>query len=182
MHHFQFTLDISAPVPDVHKDRPRKKPYDKDLEDVRYALKASAIRSGDVLLVSSVSGKSRRIVELAIQARELGIKVIGFTSLTYASNVESDHPSGKKLSDVVDVTIDCGAPYGDGAVDIPGFDFKLLPVSGVSMITAGWMIWGTVIDKMTKAGNPPTVFMSQNREGGMEYYKNAIEQYNKRGY
>ena len=102
--------------------------------------------------------------------------------MVYTGQVDSDHPSRKRLHDVVDVTIDNGAPYGDAAVDIPGFDFKLLSVSGVSMITAGWMIWGMVIDEMTRAGNPPTVFMSHNREGGPEYYKNAIAQYNERGY
>ena len=80
------------------------------------------------------------------------------------------------------MAIDNGAPFGDGAVDIPGFDFKLLPVSGVSMTVIGWMIWGRVMEQMAAAGNPPTVFMSVNRPGGKEYYDQAVAEYQRRGY
>ena len=83
---------------------------------------------------------------------------------------------------MVDVAVDRGAPYGDAAVDIPGYDHKLLPVSGVSMGVIGHMIFGRVMEKMAAAGNPPTVLMSFNREGGPEAYKKAVEQYETRGY
>lgn len=179
---FTFTVDINSPIAECHRDRPRTEPFDKDFETIRYALRASDMRPGDVLLVSSVSGRSKNVVELALAAREMGIKVIGFTSMVYTLDVESDHPSKKRLFEAVDLCIDIGVPYGDAAVDFDGLDFKLLPVSGIAMITAGWMIWGTVVEKMTAAGNPPTVFMSVNRAGGSEYYKQAVEQYNRRGY
>ncbi len=179
---FHFHFNVNNPVAECHQNRPRPEPVEVDLETARFAVRASNIRAGDVLVLGSVSGKNRGPVELAMACRDAGVKVIGITSLTYTANVESLHPSGKKLCDVVDVVIDNGAPYGDAAVDIPGFDFKLLPVSGVSAIVAGWMIWGRVIEIMTEAGNPPSVFQSVNREGGQAYYEKSKAEYNKRGY
>jgi uncharacterized phosphosugar-binding protein len=134
------------------------------------------------MLAGSVSGRGRPAVELALGCRELGVKTVGITSLAYSRQVESAHPSGSKLCDVVDVVIDHGAPYGDASVEIPGYDFKLLPVSGVASATAGHMIFGAVMEKMAALGKPATIYMSVNRPNGMDFYKNAVEQYNQRGY
>lgn len=179
---FSYAFSTNAPMPDCHRDRPRSEEVEPDLEAVRCAVRCSNLRAGDVMLIGSVSGKNRYPVELALSCRAMGIKVIGFTSLAYTREVQSLHPSGKKLCDVADVVIDNGAPYGDAAVDIPGFDVKLLPVSGVSMVVIGWMIWGRVMEKMAAAGNPPSVFMSVNREGGREFYDRNRATYNQRGY
>ena len=179
---FTYNCNVNSPVAECLADRPREEPLEADLETVRFAVKSSNLRAGDVLVLGSVSGKNRGPVELALACREMGVKVIGITSMEYTSHVESAHPSGKKLCDVVDVVIDNGAPYGDAAVDIPGYDHKLLPVSGVSAVVAGWMLWGRVMEKMAESGNPATTFMSVNREGGVEYYDKMREQYNRRGY
>jgi uncharacterized phosphosugar-binding protein len=179
---FKFGLGITDPVAKALENRPRPEPFERDLETIRFAMKASNLRAGDVLLISSVSGKNRGPVETALAARDMGVKTIGFTAIQYTQQVEALHPSGKKLCDAVDVVIDCGAPYGDAAVDIPGFDFKLLPVSGVGMTVAGWLIWGRVVEKMTEAGTPPSVFMSINRDGGKEYYDQSVAEYQRRGY
>jgi len=159
----------------------RKNP-DRDLETIRFGVQSSTLRAGDVMVMGSVSGKNRNPVELALACRAKGVKTIGLTSFTYTQKVTSLHPSGKKLMEVVDVAIDNGAPYGDAAVEIPGYDFQLLPVSGVSMITIGHMLWGRVAEKMAAAGAPATAFMSINREGGPDFYKKAVEQYEQRGY
>ena len=65
---------------------------------------------------------------------------------------------------------------------LEGYDFDVLPVSGVAMNVAGWMIFEQVMRKMAESGDAPTVFMSVNREGGQEYYEQAVAQYNRRGY
>jgi uncharacterized phosphosugar-binding protein len=179
---FSFNFGANAPVAECLKTRPRPESGDDDLAAIRFAVHHSNLRAGDVLFVGSVSGKNRRPVEMALACRDLGVRVVGFTSFDYTAQVESLHPSGHKLKDVSDVAIDIGAPFGDGAVEIPGYDFKLLPVSGVSMIALGWMIWGRVMEKMAADGNPPSVFMSINRPGGPEYYEKSRAQYQERGY
>ena len=108
-------------------------------------------------MVGSVSGRNRAPVELALACRSLGVKTIGFTAMKYSASTASLHPSGKKLYEAVDVVVDIGVPIGDAAVDIPGFDVKLMPVSGVAMDVAGWLIFGRAMEKMAAAGIPPTV-------------------------
>jgi uncharacterized phosphosugar-binding protein len=179
---FACSLSITDPVAECLADRPRAEPIERDLETVRLAVRASSLRRGDVILVGSVSGKNREPVELTLACRDLGVTVIGMTSMVYTRQVESLHPSGKRLFEVADVVIDNGAPFGDAAVQIPGYDHDLLPVSGVAFIVAGWMIWGRVMEKMAELGDPATTFISANRPGGMESYHENRDRYNKRGY
>jgi len=178
---FSCNFNIHDPVADCLKNRPREKAVDRELETIRFAVSNSALRAGDVMLIGSVSGKNKGPVELALACRAIGVKVIGFTSMAYTMQVEAQHPSGKKLYEVADVAIDDGAPFGDAAVNLTGYDFKVLPVSGVGNIIAGWMLWETVIEKMVAAGTPPSVFMSLNRPGGQEYYDKSRAEYNRRG-
>ncbi len=177
-----FSVAINDPVPDCLKNRPRADAFDREIETVRFALKAGNLRKGDVVAVGSVSGRNIRPVEIALACRELGIKTIGFTSLAYTAKVTSAHPSGKKLADVADVVVDNGAPYGDAAVSIPGYDFPLMPLSGVSMTVGGWLIWGRALEKMAARGTPASVFMSVNRPDGQAIYDKNRERYNKLGY
>jgi uncharacterized phosphosugar-binding protein len=179
---FTFSVSIQDPGPDCLKSRPRPEPFDREIETIRFAVKAANLRAGDVLAVGSVSGRNVRPVELALACRERGIKVIGFTSLAYTAKVTSAHPSGKKLADVADVVVDNGAPYGDAAVAIPGYDFALMPVSGVSMTVGGWLIWGRALEKMAARGTPASVFMSVNRPDGQAVYDTNKARYQKLGY
>ena len=176
--HFHCRLDLADKAPTAHT---RANP-DRDLETIRFGVQTSTLRAGDVLVLGSVSGKNRAPVELALACRARGVKTIGLTSLAYTQKVESLHPSGKKLCDVVDVVLDNGAPYGDAAVEIPGYPNPLLPVSGVSCAVIGHMLWGRVMEKMAVAGKPATVFQSVNRPTGVEDLKQAEKQYNERGY
>lgn len=180
--HFSFGLNVNDPVPECLKNRPRPEPVERDLDTIRFAVRASNLRAGDIMMLGSVSGKNRGPVEMALTCRAAGLKVIGLTSMDYTSKVKSLHPSGKKLYEVVDVAIDNGAPFGDAAVDIPGFANKMLPVSGVAMTIIGWMIWGRVMEQMAARGNPPSVFISINRDGGQEFYDKNKAEFNRRGY
>jgi len=182
IHGFSFNCNINDEVADCLKKRPHPEAFDRGLETIRFAVKASNLRAGDVMMVGSVSGKSTYPVQLTLACQEIGVKVIGFTSLEYTARVQSLHPSGKKLVDVADVVIDNGAPYGDAAVQVPGIDVDVLPVSGVAMIVAGWCIFGRVMEKMAAAGTPPSVFMSLNREEGPAYYDASKKRYQERGY
>jgi len=179
---FSFSFAVQDAVPACLQERRKADGADRELETVRLAVRTSSLRAGDVMVIGSVSGRNRRPVELALTCRERGVRTIGMTSMAYTSQVASLHPSGKRLCDVVDVVVDIGAPYGDAAVEIPGMDIAVLPVSGVAFAVAGWMIWERVMSKMAAEGDPPTVFMSVNRPGGQEYYEAARRRLNERGY
>jgi uncharacterized phosphosugar-binding protein len=179
---FSYTITVNDPVADCLKDRPRPEPVARDAEQVRLALRIGNLRAGDIMAIGSVSGRNIRPVGLALACRELGIRTIAFTSRAYTAQVTSAHPSGKKLIDVADIVIDNGAPFGDAAVEIPGYDFPLMPVSGASMVIGGWMIWGRAMEIMAARGQPASAFMSVNHPGGREVYDKNRERFQKLGY
>ncbi len=177
---FDCLLRIRDAVPEC-LEKKRHDP-ERDLKEIRAAISLSKLRENDVLFLSSVSGRNRGKVEMALACRDKGVRTVSFSSLAYSSRVESEHPSGKKLCEVSDVNIDIGAPYGDAAVDIPGIEVKVMPVSGVSMACSAWMIWGRAMEKAAADGKPPSVLISHNSEGGPEYNEKSKKIYEKRGY
>jgi len=181
--HFTYGFSLTDPVPECKRQRaPAKDALEREAESVRLAVRGGNLRPGDVMLVGSVSGRNRGPVALALACREFGVKVIVFTAMVYTKEVTSYHPSGKKLCDCADVVIDIGAPYGDAGVAVPGLDFKLFPMSGVGTLVSGWMLWSTLVEKLRAKGLEPTVFMSVNREGGKEFYDQAVKRYQEKGY
>lgn len=179
---FTFNVNVASNVPRCRQNRPRREKWEQDLETVRFAVQSSNLSSGDVMLVSSVSGRNRAPVELALACRTKGLRVIGFTALAYSRTAVPLHPSGRRLAEVVDVVIDLGAPTGDAALDVPGYDTKLIPLSGVALNVAGWMLLGRSMELMAARGQPLTVFSSVNLEGGEERYRESRDQYEQRGF
>ena len=182
LHKFSFGFNLPQPIAKALADRPRPEPIDEEQETIAAQLRLSKLRAGDVLLISSVSGRNIRPVAIVQEARKLGVKVIVLTSATYTAQVTSYHPSGQKLIDVGDLVFDIGVPYGDAAVSIPGYEPDLLPLSGVSMIVMGWCLWGRVMEIMAERGTPASVFMSFNRDGGPAFYDAQAARYHELGY
>jgi uncharacterized phosphosugar-binding protein len=171
---FSWSFTLTDSPPEARRNRPHPAGEEEaapDLANVRHAVRVSQLRPDDVLLLGSVSGRNRVPVELALACRERGVRTVGFTSLEYTRKVASLHPSGKRLFEAVDVAVDVGAPYGDAACRLPGYDVPLLPVSGVGAIAAGWMVLGRVMEKLAARGTPASVYLSVNREGGEAFYK-----------
>ena len=182
VHHLGFGVSTDSEIAECRRNRPRPDDYNEEAETVRAGLRASQVRSGDVLLISSVSGRNTRPIEITLAAREMGVTVVAMTSLAYTANVEPLHRSGKKLCDAANIVLDVGCPYGDAAVDIPGYPCKLVPLSGVGMIVLGWCVWSRVMEILAERGTPASVFKSINGAGGQEFYDAQIKQYNERGF
>ncbi|MCS7189990.1 MAG: sugar isomerase domain-containing protein [Fimbriimonadales bacterium] len=149
---------------------------------VRAALDRSRVVAGDVLIIGSVSGKTPFPVELAIQARARAVFTIGLTALDYSSKLSSEHESGKRLFEVVDLVIDNAAPYGDAMLTLEGVETAFCPASGIGAAVALWAVVAGIVERMAAQGKPPTIFASINRPDGMERYRQTVEQYKQRGY
>lgn len=179
-----WSFSINNPMPSAASGRPGGRAVETERIIARTAIEASSMREGDVLMVCSVSGRNIRPIEAALTAHEIGAKVIAMTSVDYAKEVPSLHPSGKSLRECADWVIDLMTPYGDACMDIPGYPNKVVPISGVSEDVTGWMLWGRVMEIMGTLPEEerPIVFMSANRAGGMDAYMAARAKYDKRGY
>lgn len=83
-------------------------------------LDAYPVRSGDLMVVISNSGRNPLPVEMALEAQSRGMKVIGITSLEHSRSVAPRPPLTKRLFEVCDVVIDnCGLP-GDVTLSLNG--------------------------------------------------------------
>jgi uncharacterized phosphosugar-binding protein len=170
--HFSYNLSIENGA------RPRDNSdlgYDAQGAEARYALTNSNFRPGDVLFLASVSGRTKRVVDLAYEAVKLGIKVIAFTSMEYARQVEPVHPSGKKLYEIATITIDNCAPAAEAMIDVPGIEAKFGAASGIASDYIMWSITSVAVEKLLEKGITPGILKSANFPGGMEYNKTVVE-------
>jgi len=176
---FTFGMNVHNPnaFRESHPDAPNA-----TAETVALALKKSNVRPGDVMFIGSVSGKSEQVVELAIQAREMGVTTVAITSLAYSKELESQHPSGKKLYEVTELVLDNHAPYGDAMLTVEGMDVPICPASGIAAACIMWAVCAGIVEYLLANGIQPTVFKSVNAPGGPEDVKARGERYKEKGY
>ncbi|MDD6061070.1 MAG: SIS domain-containing protein [Oscillospiraceae bacterium] len=140
-------------------------------------LEDNGVQPGDCLIIHSNSGRNTVPVEMALEARKMGVYTIGFTSLQHSKSVTSRHPGGKRLFEVCDSVIDnCGVP-GDAAISVPGLAEPMGPTStavGVSLINS---IVIEAVECLIADGIVPPVFMSANLDGGDEHNRKIFEEY-----
>ncbi|MBO0418622.1 SIS domain-containing protein [Vagococcus fluvialis] len=135
-------------------------------------------KENDVLILHSVSGRNPIIIDIAIAAREKGVKLIGLTNVSYSKSVTSRHSSGKRLFEVVDIVIDNHGDIGDACCDIKGIEQKV----GASSTVVGASILNTIIvetcQKLVDSGvKYPPIFYSANLDGGDQLNQDLYEQY-----
>ena len=143
-------------------------------------LEESPLRSGDVLLIHSVAARNPVVVEMAIKAREKGIKVISIVCMDYASQVTSRDPSGKMLQDVSDLVIDTCGDLGDACMTVSGIEQKVAPTSSVLGSFIANCLLLQICAYFLDAGITPPVFQSANVDGGGAYNAKLLEQYKDR--
>lgn len=143
-------------------------------------LDNSPMKSGDVLILVSVSGRNAVPVEMAQIARERGIKVIGVTSREYSEAVAARHSSGKKMNDFADILLDNKAPKGDAVLEAQEVPQKFSPVSGVTSIALLQTLIAATIEQLLSRGIVPPIFLAANVDGGAEYNARLLKQYHDR--
>ena len=175
---FKYNLVVDNPV----RKRDRSD-LDTSMEGLAaYALKASGARPGDVMILGSVSGRTFSIVDLAYEARKMGLKIIAVTSMIYATQEESPHSSGKKLYELADVVLDTCAPAAEAMMEVEGIEARLCAASGLSAAFILWSVTTVVVEELMKKGKTPGVLKSANFPGGNDYNKSYIEpRYEKEG-
>lgn len=134
----------------------------------------------DSALVVSSSGCSTVAIEVAGCLKERGVKVVSIVSRKHLFASTSKHPSGKKLTDFSDLTLDTMAPVGDAIVRVPGLEAAVSPgstVGGCMLVNA---IKAQVAAGLVRAGRPPSVLTSSaivGRERAQELFEDAYDEH-----
>lgn len=126
----------------------------------RYAYQY-AVQPGDVVLVISNSGRNASPIEVAMEARAAGLKVIAMTSLAMSKAASSRHPSGKKLYELADLVLDNGGVPGDAAIDASGFAYKVGPTSTMTGALLLNLLSMEIIENLISMGVTPPTYVSQ---------------------
>ncbi|MDT0397335.1 MULTISPECIES: SIS domain-containing protein [Streptomyces] len=145
-------------------------------------LDSSPLRAGDALIIVSLSGRNALPVEMAMKARERGVKVIGVTSVAYATRTASRHSSGTFLKDHCDVVLDSRIAVGDAELTLEGVSAPFAPASTVVTSAVLQAVMATAAAVLVDRGIEPPLLRSGNVDGGHEWNARVFEEYADRIY
>ncbi|MDQ0339341.1 putative phosphosugar-binding protein [Caldalkalibacillus uzonensis] len=138
------------------------------------------IREHDVVFVISTSGRNPVPIDVALAAKEKRAYVIGITSLTYSRSQPSRHPSGQRLYEVVDLTIDNLSVKGDAILTHEKLSAPFGPSSTVMGAIILNSVFAEAIHLLLEQGIEPPVFLSGNLDGAEAHNQALIEKYRER--
>ncbi|HEX9106804.1 MAG TPA: sugar isomerase domain-containing protein, partial [Longimicrobiales bacterium] len=106
----------------------------------------------DSMWIFSHSGINVVNIDVALKAKEIGMKVIVAGSQEGFKETKSRHPSGKKVFDIADVVIDTCVPTIDASVPLKNHFDRVGPLSTMGNITVVWMTICTVAEILADRG------------------------------
>lgn len=129
-------------------------------------LKNFVFRTYDTFVIFSNSGVNNVIMDVALGAKQRGMKVIGVVSMAHCLATPPKHKSGLRLPDVADLTLDNCTPAGDALVNIDGLEYPVGPGSTIGYAALVNALKSSVAAKLTAMGQPPLVLTSSVLIGG----------------
>ncbi|MFJ8545393.1 SIS domain-containing protein [Streptomyces sp. NPDC093586] len=143
-------------------------------------LDSSPLREGDALVIISLSGRNALSVEMAMNARALGVKVIGVTSVAYAAETRSRHTSGTFLKDHCDIVLDSKIAVGDAELTLDTVPAPFAPASTVVTTALMQAVMATAAGTLAEYGIEPPLLRSGNVDGGHEWNGRVMTEYGDR--
>ncbi|OQD55835.1 SIS domain-containing protein [Streptomyces phaeoluteigriseus] len=143
-------------------------------------LDTSPVRAGDALVIVSLSGRNALPVEMALNARALGVKVIGVTSVAYATETKSRHVSGTFLKDHCDLVLDSKIAVGDAELTLDTVPAPFAPASTVVTAALLQAVMATAAASLAARGIEPPLLRSGNIDGGHEWNGRIMDEYRDR--
>jgi len=147
-------------------------------------LKNYNLNPGEVIIIVNAYGVNAATIDTALEAKRLGLMVIGVTGEATAEVLPPDHParhpSGKNLCEIADIFVNTYVPAGDAVVSIPGFSQKVAAVSTIANAFALQCIMAEAVNILVERGIDPPVWMSANLPGGDETNQKYVEMYRNR--
>ena len=137
----------------------------------------------DTMWLFSHSGINNVNIDVAIESKKRGMKVIAFGSAAEAKGKESRHSSGKTIFEVADIVVDTCAPLGDSSVPLRNHRDKVGPVSTMAFVTCVWMTVTTVAEILADRGVKLFIHPSHNVAGdttARQRVEEALAEYKRR--
>lgn len=119
----------------------------------------------DTMWLFSHTGINNVNIDIAIEAKKKGMKVIVFGSAAEAKGKQTRHSCGKTIFDLADIVVDTCAPLQDASVTLKNHQDKIGPVSTMAFITCVWMTVTTVAEILAERGVKLYIHPSHNVPG-----------------
>ncbi|HKN58845.1 MAG TPA: sugar isomerase domain-containing protein [Gemmatimonadaceae bacterium] len=144
-------------------------------------MKSYTFDKRDTMWIFSHTGINNVNIEVALRAKERGMRVIATGSAEHAS--VSRHPSGRTLFEIADVVIDSRVPAGDSSVPLKNHIDNVGPVSTMAFVAVVWMTITTVAEILSERGVKLFIHPSHNVPGdttARERLDQALSEYKRR--
>lgn len=119
----------------------------------------------DTMWLFSHTGMNAVNIDIALESKEKGMKVIVFGSAAEAKGKIPAHSCGKTLFELADLVVDTCAPAEDASVPLKNHIDKIGPVSTMAFITTVWMTVTTVAEILADRGMKLHIHPSHNVPG-----------------
>lgn len=119
----------------------------------------------DVLWLFSHTGINAVNIDVALEARRIGMPVVVFGSAAASEGKKTRHSSGHTLFELADVVVDSCVPLQDASVPLKNHVDKVGPVSTMAFVTLVWMTVTTVAEILADRGVQLHIHPSHNIPG-----------------
>jgi uncharacterized phosphosugar-binding protein len=137
----------------------------------------------DCMWIFSHTGINAVNIDVALEARSKGMKVIVYGSAAEAEGKKTRHSCGKTLFELADIVVDTCVPANDASVPLKNHRDKVGPVSTMGFITTVWMTVTTVAEILAERGVKLHIHPSHNIPGDTtahERLNDALTEYKRR--
>jgi len=131
----------------------------------RAIMKSYVFDRRDTMWIFSHTGINPVNIDIALRAKELGMRVVATGSAAEAKSSTPRHPSGRTLFELADVVIDTCVPAGDSSVSLPQHRDNVGPVSTMAFVAVVWLTIITVAELLAKRGVKLHIHPSHNVPG-----------------
>ena len=128
-------------------------------------MKGYDFDKNDTMWLFSHTGINNVNIDIAIEAKKKGMKVIVFGSAAEAKGKQTRHSCGKTIFDLADIVVDTCAPLQDASVTLKNHQDKIGPVSTMAFVTCVWMTITTVAEILAERGVKLFIHPSHNVPG-----------------
>lgn len=142
-------------------------------------LELEDVDARDTMIIVSISGRNAGVVDMALEAKKIGMKVVALVSKQFASSTTSRHSSGKNLMDLADVVIDIKCVAGDAVLELDGLEPHFCGTSTVLGMAVMESIVAQTVENCIAAGYTPPIYVSSNLDKGDAINDEHIRNYSK---
>jgi uncharacterized phosphosugar-binding protein len=146
-------------------------------------MKGYTFDKRDTLWLFSHTGINPVNIDIALEARKKGMKVVVCGSVGESRGRVTRHSCGKTLFELADVVVDSCAPLQDASVPLKNHRDNIGPVSTMAFVTVVWMTVTTVAEILADRGVQLYIHPSHNIPGdttARERLDAALFQYKRR--